>query len=199
MKYAYNYSFLEQWIQENGKIQKKEVLKALGIKSNNGLKAWTDKKGPMPVLSIIRFCNSFQVPIACFFRDLETDNVINFTPERPNINDQLEPEGGYDQGERGRGYRNLEDPTKCTPRQSNLPTEYKDCTVIEPISSLENIDTSNKQQNTIKTTESNIDSNALIILENKHCDERKKLLDIIIEQQKKIDDLSKQISLAKQL
>lgn len=199
MKYAYNYSFLEQWVQENGEIQKKEFLKALGIKSNNGLKAWIDKKGPMPVLSIIRFCNSFQVPIACFFRDLETGNISNFTPERPNINDQLEPEGGYDQGERGRGYRNLEDPTKCTPRQSNLPTEYKDCTEIEPISSLENLDTSNKQQETIKKTESYIDSNALITLENKHCDERQKLLDIIIEQQKKIDDLSKQISLAKQL
>ena len=200
MMYQYNYSFLDQWLDANKDVKRQDVREALGVKSNNGLKSWVEGKGPMPVLNIIRFCNSFQVPIACFFRDIETGDICKFTPEQPHIKDQLEPIGGYDEegGQRCRGQQNLEDPTKCSPRQSNIPVEYKDCTIIQSVNKFDDTDVPNKKQNMANELEPIIDSNALIILENKHCDERKKLLDIIIEQQKKIADLTKQIYMMKE-
>ena len=71
MKYQYNFSFLSQWLESNPKIPKGEILQALGAKSNNRFKAWVRCEGPMPVLSMLRLCNAYQIPLSAFFRDAD--------------------------------------------------------------------------------------------------------------------------------
>lgn len=204
MMYQYNYGFLKQWLDENKKIQKKAVLKALGIKSNNGLKAWTDGKGPMPVLNILRFCNSFQVPIASFFRDLDTNTVCNFQPEHPDVNDQLEPFGGYDNEQQTVGHRNFEDPTRVEIQPSRLPRESQAESVTNskgahaPSSSTPTPSqlnsTPSQPSSAAPSPTATLDANALLTLETTHAQQQKSLLDIITNQQQTIADLTAQLA-----
>lgn len=55
MKYQYNFSFLNEWLNANPKIPKGAIQQALGAKSNNRFKAWARREGPMPVISIPQF------------------------------------------------------------------------------------------------------------------------------------------------
>jgi len=205
MKYQYNYSFLEQWLQANRDIQKKDVLKALGIKSNNGLKAWTDGKGPMPVLNILRFCNSFQVPLACFFCDAETGNIAEVLPSAPNISDQLEPVGGYDNGERGRGLRQFDDPTACTSQASKIPHAYgtfgkTEGEASETVAVKTEGDTSGtvagdaSGENAMRTAVTMEQLMEIIVKYDKMQEERIKYLDIIAKQMEQISELTRKIT-----
>ena len=209
MMYQYNYGFLKQWLDENKKIQKKAVLKALGIKSNNGLKAWTDGKGPMPVLNILRFCNSFQVPIARFFRDLDTNTVCNFQPEHPDVNDQLEPFGGYDNEQQTVGHRNFEDPTRVEIQHSRLPKESQAESVTNPKGAHAPsaavlgsttptpgapAPSPSQPSSAAPSPTPTLDANALLALETTHAAQRDRLLDIIADQQRTIADLTTQLA-----
>ncbi|MFW5519337.1 MAG: hypothetical protein ACOCPA_10910, partial [Segatella copri] len=71
MKYQYCFSFLNEWLKANPEIPIGEILQALGAKSNNRFKAWVRCEGPMPVLSMLRLCNAFQIPLSAFFRDAD--------------------------------------------------------------------------------------------------------------------------------
>ena len=71
MKYQYNFSFLNEWLKANPEIPKGEILQAIGSKANNRFKAWVRCEGPMPVISMLRLCNAFQIPLSAFFRDAD--------------------------------------------------------------------------------------------------------------------------------
>ena len=48
MKYFYNYSFLDKWMEANRKITNKQIMKAMGTTSNACLDSWIRKKSPLP-------------------------------------------------------------------------------------------------------------------------------------------------------
>lgn len=77
----YNYEFLGRWVKSTG-IQFKEVMAAVENSSSNNLHDWMGdgpaqkkmaangeevKPVPMNVLSMIKFCNYFGVPLESFF------------------------------------------------------------------------------------------------------------------------------------
>ena len=65
MKYQYNYGFLAKWLENNKKnLPKGAIQEAVGSKSNNAFKSWVRMDGPMPVITMVRFCNAFQIPIS---------------------------------------------------------------------------------------------------------------------------------------
>ena len=77
----YNYEFLAGWIKSTD-TPLKYVMQAVGNSSSNNLHDWLGdgpaqrkmeangeevKPVPMNVLSILKFCNHFNVPLECFF------------------------------------------------------------------------------------------------------------------------------------
>ena len=52
MKYFYNYSFLNKWMEANGKITNREIMKAMGTTSNACLDSWIRMKSPLPTISL---------------------------------------------------------------------------------------------------------------------------------------------------
>ena len=89
MKYEYNYSFLERWMSANEKVDGKQILQAIGSTSNQSLRLYLDRKCPMPVISILRFCNTFHVPISAFIVDKEKyeslklmNSIYIFNPDK---------------------------------------------------------------------------------------------------------------------
>lgn len=196
MKYQYNYGFLQEWLDANPTIQKGAVQQALGVKSNNGLNSWIRKEGPMSVISILRFCNSFQVPLSAFFRDMDAGENAAVVPGLPTVNDQLEPDGGYatDATSRRQGERTLLDPLDVTVTHSVVPGVV---VAAERNNDVEEDDVDDAPcngeglcQNIIVGNISDANLAAIIELENKHSEQRNKLLDIIEEQRKQIADLT---------
>ena len=181
MKYQYNFGFFSQWLEANPQIKKNVVQKALGVKADSGIKKWIDRQRPMPVASLLRFCNSFNVPLSAFIRDADADTYTTTIP-LPDINDQLEPDGGYSKvdSNRQRGEHSIYDPLDVEVTPSHIPgnndtppvkeTEKQDAPIQSPAPAI---------------PLNGLDAQALIALENKHSDERKELLRII-------DDLQKQ-------
>lgn len=125
MKYQYNFGFFDEWIKANPQIKKKALLDALGIKADSGMKKWADRRYPMPVISMLRFCNSFNVPLSAFFRDMDADEQPTTIPH-PTINDQLEPDGGYIKPgeERQRGEHTILNPLAVEVMESNMPDSF---------------------------------------------------------------------------
>ena len=119
MRYQFNFGFLSQWLEANPDIQKNAILYAAGTKANNSFKSWTQGEGAMPIITILRFCNSFQVPISAFIKDLDDGKEAITIPALPSENDILEPVGGFlsIDDRRGRGERSLLNPldVKVTP------------------------------------------------------------------------------------
>ena len=147
MEYQYNYSFLSEWIKANPNIQVKTILKTIGSKSNNSLRSWEQRLCAMPVITLLRFCNAFQVPISAFLY-----NTGEPCKTKVDISDtaQFEPEGGYttDPSKRLPGERKPLSPTNVTiiakqqeqirdltkllqeEREKSKPSGYK--TIAEP-------------------------------------------------------------------
>lgn len=180
MKYQYNYSFLEKWIEVNRKISYKKILKAIGSTSNISLSLYESKKTPMPVISLLRFCNTFNVPISAFI----VNNEENEMHIRPNIDDQLEPDGGYinSSEKRGKGTRALRDPLDIEEIPSTLPPYY----IINKIKS----DYDKKEE----LNPEELNKNDLDIPKEYIYNEKGKLINIIAEQQKQIAEQQKQIA-----
>ena len=128
MKYFYNYSFLDKWMEANRDITNKQIMKAMGTTSNACLDTWVRMKSPLPTIALLRFCNAFHVPLSAFIVD------ANATPQRdsdcyemeyvrPDVNDQFEPDGGYigNEARRQNGTRALRNPLDVDRVKSVVP------------------------------------------------------------------------------
>lgn len=189
MKYQYNFSFLNEWLEANPEIPKGEILQALGAKSNNRFKAWVRCEGPMPVISMLRLCNAYQIPLSAFFRDADACADGAVVPGMPTPNDILEPAQGYASStdERQHGERSMLNPLDVQIAPSVVPgvvaktRETEDAQ--EPATPANNISDANLA--------------AIVKLENRHIEQQHQLLDIIAEQQKQIADLTRMLNEAK--
>ena len=126
MKYCYNYSFLEKWIKANRDITDRQILHAIGTTSNARLGHWERMKAPIPTIQLMRFCNTFQVPITAFIVDTDDKydkSIDELDYVQPDMNDQFEPDGGYiPQNERRpNGGRALRDPLDVDRIKSIIP------------------------------------------------------------------------------
>lgn len=190
MKYQYNFSFLSQWLEANPAIPKGEILQALGAKSNNRFKAWVRCEGPMPVLSMLRLCNAYQIPLSSFFRDADAGADGAVVPGMPTPNDILEPAQGYadNMDDRQHGERSMLNPLNVQIAPSIVPG-----VVAKPYK------VDDTQEPATKTTDNISDANlaAIIKMENEHMAQQRRLLDIIAEQQKQIADLTNMLNEAK--
>lgn len=205
MKYQYNFSFLNEWLKANPEIPIGEILQALGAKSNNRFKAWVRREGPMPVLSMLRLCNAFQIPLSAFFRDADAGTDGAVVPGMPMPDDILEPAQGYadNMDDRQHGERSMLNPLNVQIAPSVLPgivikPSEADYTqeAAKPNASNENAD---KKNTSLPTTDNISDTNlaAILALENRHIEQQRRLLDIIAEQQKQIADLTRMLNEAK--
>lgn len=201
MKYQYNYSFLGRWMEVNGRININTILQAIGSTLNNSLRLWEQGRCPMPVSSILRFCNTFQVPISAFFYDKDSDPTRSAMYVQPQEGDIFAPDGGY-VTERKAGSRALLDPLDVTIIPSVVPgivssdeKEHKNTDNASPI--CVQAPDSDQGKMIIVGNVSDRNMKALLDLESKrieaderHSEERARLLDIIAEQQKQIANLT---------
>ena len=194
MKYQYNYGFLAKWLENNKKnLPKSAIQEAVGSKSNNAFKSWVRMDGPMPVITMVRFCNAFQIPISSFFRDADAQDGM--VPSRPEPDDQLEPNGGYaDLESRTQGERTVLDPLDVPMIKTVIPGSS--LSVAEVKEDDDHADTNQIVVGNI--TDANMA--ALIKLQREHAanerelmEQKNRLLDIIAEQQKLIADLTNQL------
>ena len=164
-KYQYNYSFLNNWMDANPHIANKDILQAIGSTSGNSLNLYLQHKCPMPLISILRFCNAFNVPISAFI--VGAGNEV-----MPSANDQLEPDGGYlvNGAKRPMGSRGLRDPLDVDKRSTRVP-------------GLSEENKNTKESTSVDTETQDINFSTL-----------NRMLDIIAEQQKLIAQLTRQIN-----
>ena len=189
MKYQYNFSFLNEWLKANPEIPKGEILQAIGSKANNRFKAWMRCEGPMPVISMLRLCNAFQIPLSAFFRnaDAGTDGAV--VPGMPTPDDILEPAQGYadNTDDRQHGQRSMLNPLNVQVTPSVVPgVVAKPCKVDDT-----------QEQPTAVDNISDSNLAAIIKMENEHMAQQRRLLDIIAEQQKQIADLAHMLNEAR--
>lgn len=128
MKYFYNYSFLNKWMEANGKITNREIMKAMGTTSNACLDSWIRMKSPLPTIALLRFCNAFHVPLSAFIVDADKDKqgsegCCEDGYVCPGIDDQFEPDGGYldNDEKRKQGTRALRNPLDVERMESVVP------------------------------------------------------------------------------
>ena len=189
MRYQYNFSFLNEWLEANPEIPKGEILQAIGSKANNRFKAWVRCEGPMPVISMLRLCNAYQIPLSAFSRDPDAGTNGAVVPGMPTPNDILEPAQGYadNMDDRQQGERSILNPLNVRVATSVIPgvvaKPCKDEDIQEPSATVENISDANIA--------------AIIKLENEHMAQQRRLLDIIAEQQKQIADLAHMLNEAR--
>lgn len=128
MKYFYNYSFLDKWMEANRKITNREIMKAMGTTSNACLDSWIRMKSPLPTIALLRFCNAFHVPLSAFIVDADKDQqgsegCCEEGYVCPGIDDQFEPDGGYidNDEKRKKGTRALRNPLDVERMESVVP------------------------------------------------------------------------------
>lgn len=189
MKYQYNFSFLNEWLKANPEIPKGEILQAIGSKANNRFKAWVRCEGPMPVISMLRLCNAYQIPLSAFFRDADAGTDGAIVPGMPMPDDILEPAQGYadNMDDRQQGVRSLLNPLNVKVTPSVVPgvtaRPIKVDDTQEPPATVDNISEANLA--------------AIIKMEKEHMAQQCRLLDIIAEQQKQIADLAHMLNEAR--
>lgn len=125
MKYFYNYSFLDKWMEANSKITNREIMKAMGTTSNACLDSWIRMKSPLPTIALLRFCNAFHVPLSAFIVDADSqgEGCCEAGYVCPGIDDQFEPDGGYldNEEKRKQGTRALRNPLDVERMKSVVP------------------------------------------------------------------------------
>lgn len=189
MKYQYNFSFLNEWLKANPEIPKGEILQAIGSKANNRFKAWVRCEGPMPVISMLRLCNAYQIPLSAFFRDADAGSDGAVVPGMPMPDDILEPAQGYadNMDDRQQGARSLLNPLNVKVTPSVVPgvtaRSIKVDDTQEPPATVDNVSDANLA--------------AIIKMEKEHMAQQRRLLDIIAEQQKQIADLAHMLNEAR--
>lgn len=189
MKYQYNFSFLNEWLKANPEIPKGEILQAVGSKANNRFKAWVRCEGPMPVISMLRLCNAYQIPLSAFFRDADAGTDGAVVPGMPTPDDILEPAQGYadNMDDRQQGERSILNPLSVKVTPSVVPG-----VTTKPT----NVDDTQQQSATVDNI-SDANLAAIVKLENEHMAQQRRLLDIIAEQQKQIVDLTHMLNKAR--
>lgn len=185
MRYQFNFGFLSQWLEANPDIPKGAILYALGTKANNSFKAWTQGEGAMPIITILRFCNSFQIPISAFIKDLDAGKENFSMPALPSENDMMEPVGGFlsVDDKRGRGERSLLNPLDVEVIPSVVPgavKKDKSTTTQEDGSIIKEVVVGNISDENMKR---------ILEIEAKHTAQQNRLLDIIADQQNQINNL----------
>lgn len=70
MEYRINYRFFKDWLEENGNNQS-YVLQKLGSQDYNSLRKWLRGEAVPKVELMVKLCNVFNIPLSCFFRNLE--------------------------------------------------------------------------------------------------------------------------------
>ena len=122
MKYFYNYSFLDRWMEANRDITNKQVMRAMGTTSNTCLDSWVRMKSPLPTIALLRFCNAFHVPLSAFIVDADAHDE-GMEHVCPGIDDQFEPDGGYIDNDEKRklGTRALRNPLDVDRIKSVVP------------------------------------------------------------------------------
>ena len=186
MKYQYNFSFLNEWLKANPEIPKGEILQAIGSKANNRFKAWVRCEGPMPVISMLRLCNAYQIPLSAFFRDADAGTDGAVVPGMPMPDDILEPARGYadNMDDRQHGERSILNPLSVRVTPSVVPGVATKLITVddtqEPPATVDNISDANLA--------------AIIKMEKEHMAQQRRLLDIIAEQQKQIADLTRMLN-----
>lgn len=101
MDYSYNYGYLREFM-ESHKLQKRDLLEALGCGDYVSLNKWLDGKVPVHVTAMLRFCNYYNIPMDGFFFD--GDAIPCIRPALPDADSQTLPTDGYGmEGGRGRG------------------------------------------------------------------------------------------------
>ena len=123
MKYFYNYSFLDRWMEANRDITNKQVMRAMGTTSNTCLDSWVRMKSPLPTIALLRFCNAFHVPLSAFIVDADAQGEEDMEHVRPGVDDQFEPDGGYIDNDEKRklGTRALRNPLDVDRIKSVVP------------------------------------------------------------------------------
>ena len=123
MKYFYNYSFLDRWMEANKDITNKQVMRAMGTTSNTCLDSWVRMKSPLPTIALLRFCNAFHVPLSAFIVDADAQGEEDMKHVRPGVDDQFEPDGGYIDNDEKRklGTRALRNPLDVDRIKSVVP------------------------------------------------------------------------------
>lgn len=143
----------------------------------------------MPVISMLRLCNAYQIPLSAFFRDADAGTDGAVVPGMPMPDDILEPAQGYadNMDDRQQGERSILNPLSVRVTPSVVPgVTTKPITVDdtqEPPATVDNISDANLA--------------AIIKMENEHMAQQRRLLDIITEQQKQIADLTHMLNDAK--
>ena len=189
MKYQYNFSFLNEWLKANPEIPKGEILQAIGSKANNRFKAWVRCEGPMPIISMLRLCNAYQISLSAFFRDADAGTDGAVVPGMPMPDDILEPVQGYadNMDDRQQGERSILNPLSVKVTPSVVPgvtaRPIKVDDTQEPPAAVDNVSDTNLA--------------AIIKMENEHMAQQRRLLDIIAEQQKQIADLAHMLNEAR--
>lgn len=101
MDYSYNYGYLREFM-ESHKLQKRDLLEALGCGDYVSLNKWLDGKVPVHVTAMLRFCNYYNIPMDGFFFDGDAMPCIR--PSLPDADSQMLPTDGYGmEGGRGKG------------------------------------------------------------------------------------------------
>lgn len=181
MKYKYNYSFLEKWMDANRGVTDKSILQAIGTSSNTSLDLWTRGECPMQLIGLLRFCNAFCVPISAFIVDEDIEvshklyNGIEYV--HPGEDDKMLPNVGYLDNaiKRQPGTRKLRDPIDVETIKSVVPglTTLYPSVPCQEVSSPSTIQ-EDKQDVNISTIN--------------------RLLDIIADQQQLIKELTHQLA-----
>lgn len=213
MKYQYNFGFLKQWWAANPQLQVKTIQAALGSKSNNSWKSWANGEGTLPIISLLRLCNAFQIPLSAFFRDADSNGEAAVVPGIPTMDDELEPKGGFDRApsERQPGEKSYLDPLDVEVCLTTIPgitvrqdrKENADKDGQETSNNKDVTDTTNDDA-VLSANAGNMNSENLksliklqmqhAAIESRYLDNQNRLLDIIAAQQNQIANLTRQLN-----
>lgn len=90
--YRFNYNFLALWQKANkGIISRDEILRGLGTKNTGSLGKWKRGEVAMPIESMLRLCNTFDIDLSNFFFDNE--RLASFSLRAAMEGDQIAPTG----------------------------------------------------------------------------------------------------------
>lgn len=205
MKYFYNYSFLNKWMEANKDITNKQVMRAMGTTSNTCLDSWVRMKSPLPTIALLRFCNAFHVPLSAFIVDADSqmeEGDEGMEHVRPGIDDQFEPDGGYIDNDEKRklGTRALRNPLDVDRIKSVVPGWTSDGTTGNGGAESRGERTEEKtEEKTEEDTTSTIPSpdvktaSAPAAEQDISIATLNRMLDIIAEQQKLISELTRRL------
>lgn len=205
MKYQYNFGFLKQWLAANPQLQVKTIQAALGSKSNNSWKGWLNGEGTLPIISLLRLCNAFQIPLSAFFRNADSNGEAAVVPGIPTIDDELEPKGGFDRApsERLPGEKSYLDPLDVEVCVTTIPgvtvRQDKKNAVEDEQEASDNKDDAALPANLGNMNSENLKSLIKLqmqhaAIESRYLDNQNRLLDIIAAQQNQIANLTRQLN-----